>query len=170
MKNPKYENQAGYTIAEMIVAMGIFLILISIASGSFVRILRTQRETVSLLAANGNASLAMEQISREIRTGGAFSNFGDEFHFTNSKNESVIYRLNSSSGKIERSSDGVAFNEITADNVRVNNLDFILFNGTPGDQYPTRITAVLQASPSNYSGGNSAINLQNTISARVLSN
>lgn len=169
MKNPKYKNRAGYTIAEMIVSMGIFLILLSIASGSFIRILRTQRETVALLAANGNASLAMEQISREIRTGGAFSSFGGEFHFTNSKNESVTYRLNSSTGKIERSTDGISFSEITADNVRVNNLNFIIFNGAPGDQYPTRITIILQASPAIYTGGNSAVNLQNTISARVLS-
>ena len=168
MKNFKDKNRAGYTIAEMIVAMGIFLILLSIASGSFIRILRTQRETVALLAANGNASLAMEQISREIRTGGSFMNSGDEFRFTNSKNESVSYRLNSFSGKIERSQDGITFSDMTADNVRVSNLKFIIFRGTPEDAYPNRITVVIQAAPSIYSGGNPVINLQNTISARAL--
>ncbi len=169
MINHESKKLAGYTIAEMIVAMGIFIILLSIASGSFIRILRTQRETVALLAANGNASLAMEQISREIRTGGGFSSVGGELHFTNAKNESVTYRLNSSTGRIERSPDGVTFSEITADNVRVSNLNFIIFTGGPGDQYPVRITIVLQASPSVYQTGNPAVNLQNTISARVLS-
>lgn len=165
-----YKNKiGGYTIAEMIVAVGIFLILISIAAGSFIRILRTQRETMALLATNSNASLAMEQISREVRTGGAFLVSGDELHFTNSKNEAVIYRVNRDSGKIQRSTDGVNFNDITADNVKVFNLSFIVFNGGAGDRYPFRVTVIIQASPNLASFTSPVINLQTTISARVLS-
>lgn len=158
----------GFTIAELIVSMGVFLILISIATGSFIQVLRTQRATVSLLAANANASLAMEQISREIRTGGSFSYINDELRFINARGESVIYRVNSSTGKIEKSSDGITFNEITADNVSIKNLSFVIFNGTPGDQYPVRVTIIMQVGATGVPFAEAVVNLQTTVSARGL--
>lgn len=164
----KSDKRGGFTIAELIVAMGVFLILLSIATGSFIQILRTQRATVSLLAANANASLAMEQISREIRTGGVFSLSNGELHFTNSKNEPVIYKVNSATEKIERSNDGITFNEMTADNVKVKSLTFVLFAGAPGNQYPTRITVNMRVGASGVSFSDAVVNLQTTISARVL--
>lgn len=160
--------RGGFTIAELIVSMGVFLILISIATGSFIQVLRTQRATVSLLAANANASLAMEQISREIRTGGVFSYVNNELHFTNSKNQQVIYRVNSATEKIERSIDGITFNEMTADNVKVKSLAFVLFTGAPGNQYPTRITINMRVGATGVPFSDAVVNLQTTISARVL--
>lgn len=162
------ESASGFTIAELIVAMGVFLIIISIATGSFIQVLRTQRIIVSLLAANGNASLAMEQISREIRTGGVFSYVNGELHFTNSRNESVTYRLNSATEKLERSTGGITFNEITADNVKLKNLTFVLFTGAPGNAYPARVTIVMRVGAAGVPFADAIVNLQATVSARAL--
>ena len=57
-----YRN--GFTLPELLVAMGLFLIVISIVAGAFVNSLRTQRATVELIAVNDNISLLLEQIAR----------------------------------------------------------------------------------------------------------
>ncbi len=62
-------NFRGFTIVELLVAMGIFLIVVEIAVGGFVNALRAQKQVAALIAAEGNADLALEQMAREIRTG-----------------------------------------------------------------------------------------------------
>ena len=64
---PKHAAVSGFTLVELLVAIGVFSILISVAVGTFARALRTQRQTAALIAANSNASLVLEQMAREIR-------------------------------------------------------------------------------------------------------
>lgn len=56
------------------VSLALFAIIVAIAIGGFVQALRATQETQLLLAANSNASLALEQIARDIRTGTDFCN------------------------------------------------------------------------------------------------
>ncbi len=53
----------------MLVTVGLFTIIIAIAVGGFTNAIRTQRQVSSLISAQSNVSLALEQMSREIRTG-----------------------------------------------------------------------------------------------------
>jgi prepilin-type N-terminal cleavage/methylation domain-containing protein len=62
----------GFTLIEMLVTVGLFAIIITIAVGGFVNAERTQRQVSSLISAQSNVSLALEQMSREIRTGYLF--------------------------------------------------------------------------------------------------
>ena len=92
-------------------AMSIFVILISIAAGGFVNILRNQRLVIALMVVNDNMSLSMEQMAREIRTGYNFSKISNqEFQFVNSHNQIVSYRLNE--GAIERVTENVILEKI----------------------------------------------------------
>lgn len=166
----KLNSKNGFTIVELIVSMSLFVILFSITTGVFVQSLRTQRATVALIAANSNASLAIEQMAREMRTGKNFSQTSQqEIDFTNAKGEAVIYKLDSSFPVIEKSADGgITFKKITADNVLVKNLNFLLFTGSPADPYPPRITIIIQAGTNALQVSGVSINLQTTVSARVL--
>ncbi len=164
-------SRTGYTIIELLVAMTVFMMLISVTSGIFIRALRTQRMTTALIAANSNAGLAIEQISREIRTGTGFVTNGISLTFNNAKNQSVTYRWNnvSSALAIERSIDGINFKRITADNVRIHNLNFTVFRGpSQANPYPARITIVLQVGALTQFPDAPLVNLQTTVSARVL--
>ncbi|MBS3903257.1 MAG: type II secretion system protein [Anaplasmataceae bacterium] len=71
------ERRSGFTLVESLVAVGIFATVISLAAGGFVQALRTQRQLEGVISANSNASLAIEQMSREIRTGRAFCDNDD---------------------------------------------------------------------------------------------
>lgn len=157
----------GFTTMELLVAMSLFVILISIVSGVFVSSLRTQRATVALIAANSNASLALEQMSREMRTGRDFSQSGQEITFTNAKGELVTYRWDSDSAAIERGIND-NFKKITADNVQIRNLVFRIFTGSPEDAYPPRITIILQGGAANIPFSENTVNLETTISARTI--
>lgn len=65
-------NRKGFTLVELLVSIAIFSILVTIGVGGFVHALHTQREIAGLISAQSNASVALEQMAREIRTGYLF--------------------------------------------------------------------------------------------------
>lgn len=154
-------------MVELLVAMTLFVVLISISSGAFIQSMRSQRAATALIAANSNAQLALEQMAREMRTGQNFFASVSEINFTNAAAENVTYRLNAADEAIERSIDGTTFKKITAENVKVENLNFRLFQGTASDPYPPRITITLRIGASGAQIEGAFIDLQTTISSRV---
>jgi len=162
-----FKNKKGFTMVELLVAMTLFIVFIVIASGSFIRALRTQRAIVALIAANDNASLSIEQMAREIRTGASFSSpNGNDLDFINAYNIQVTYRLNNN--VIERGEGETNFKSITATNVKINSLSFYLYGQLAGDNYPPRITISLNISPNIPTIQNISTNFETTVSARLL--
>lgn len=159
----------GVSTIELLVAMSLFVLLISIASDAFIRALRTQRMVVSLLEANNNASLALEQMVREMRTGSDFTNISNsEIRFVNGGGDVVLYRLDG--GVLLRGIENVlmerVYKKITADSIQVTRLRFSLVGEQAGDGSPPRITIIMSVSvKSKYLEGVS-MNLQTTVSAR----
>lgn len=62
----------GFTLIEMLVTVGLFAIIITIAVGGFVNAIHTQQQVSSLISAQSNVSLSLEEMTREIRTGYLF--------------------------------------------------------------------------------------------------
>jgi type II secretory pathway pseudopilin PulG len=167
------KNSKGFTMVELLVAIASFIIIISIAVGGFSGALRSQRQSIALLNANYNSSLVLEQIAREIRTGMNFcvnqsiACSESQLVFTNAYGQNVVYRLNNSG--IEKSIDrGSTFKKITADDVVVDYLKFILNGQTFGDGKQTRITILIGIKSKESSVSGSVVNLQTTVSPRVL--
>ena len=162
-----YSRNGGFTIVELMVAVGLFVVVVGIASATFVQALRTQRQVVGLMAANDNASLTLEQMAREIRTGtqfalpGASGNEGIELKFQNADDVTVHYRLNNS--VIEREADGRTF-PITGNNVQVSTLAFHLVHNEI--DWPPRITITLSVAPVASTLQAIVTNLQTTASGR----
>lgn len=159
-------DKSGFTLVEFLVAAALFLVVVTVASGGFIQALRTQRNLVALMAVNDNASLSLEQMAREMRTGFGFSaaDNGGRIDFTNAAGIPVVYELDSEGGVVRNSQ------KITADNVRVKNLKFILRDCPPRVlplSCPRRITVSLNAVSEKYDLENFAVNLQTTVSARL---
>ena len=159
------DRSKGFTIVELLVSMSLFSIIVGIASGVFIQSMRAQRAVVALSAAVSNAQLTIEQMAREIRIGENFSLSGGELNFTNAKGESIIYRLGAE--KIERGVNG-NFGPLTAENVSVKNLGFVLSGNLPDDGQPPKITLIMQIGTKGSQVENSMINLQVSVSSRVL--
>lgn len=156
---------SGFTMVELLVAIALFATIITIASGVFIKSMRTQRFAAALMAASGNAQLVLEQMAREMRTSQNFSPLGGELRFVNAKGESVIYRFRNAA--IEREVNGNA-RVLTAENVLVQNLKFIVTGNLDTDGYPPKITSILQVGAKGLPFENAVVNLQTTISSRIL--
>ena len=169
----KNRTEKAFTMIELLVAMTLFLVLMGIAAGSFVKTMRTQRAIVALMAVNDNASLTLEQMAREMRTGYHFSRISaTEIQFVNAYNIVVSYRLNINNGAIERGTTDQSlithYEKITADNVKVNNFHFELSGETYGDGLQPRITIAMSVTGTNDFLGGISTNIQTTVSSRIL--
>ena len=163
------KSGAGFTLVELIVAVGLFLSIMTIATGSFVRALRTQRQIAGLISAENNVNLVLEQMAREARTGADFCSSAacpssEELSFTNAAGQPVAYRLRGA--VIERGVNGT-FSALTSGNVSVSYLRFIVTGQAPGDGWPPRITILVGVS-SNEAGASAVAHLQTSVSARLL--
>jgi prepilin-type N-terminal cleavage/methylation domain-containing protein len=189
----KSEFKKGFTLIELLVAMSLFIVFISIASGGFIRALRTQRAIVALMAVNDNTSLVLEQVSREMRTGynfctndkvidgGGIQDFPEcrnlednELAFININKDTVLYRFNERDGTIERgtynSSSGKNYSAITGENIKVRNFKIRLMGNEKADGNFPRITISVSVSPKSDISYLEDIrtNVQATISSRSL--
>jgi prepilin-type N-terminal cleavage/methylation domain-containing protein len=173
-------NRRGFTLIELLIAVSLFAIAVAIAAGGFVRALRTQRQLIALISANSSASLAIEQIAREIRTGSGFdcsagvpNAFGgltcQDLSFTNAAGEPVVYSLQADADGADdvlaRTAGTGAPEALTPADTQISNLQFILFNNSA---YPPRITITMGVTAKSYGLDSSVTNLQTTVSSRAL--
>ena len=174
---------AGFTLVELIVAMSVFVVVISLTSGIFVRALRAQRQVNQLMTVNSDASLVLEKLAREARLGFNFNVTNDlvgdcssgtfnRLEFERARDgsiTSVVYRWNWDSsagiGTIERSEGGASFVPLNSLNVSVTRFCFLETQEQGTD--PWRITFVLSET-STQENIDYSFNLQSTISARLL--
>ena len=162
----KYNKESGLTLIELIVALGIFGLVVTMAVSIFVVALISQRRIISLRNIEDNARFALESMAREIRTGKNFGGSINSLSFTNAKSESVIYRLNNKA--IEKSSDGGAnYSVVTGPEVAVDYLNFYLLGQSPGDGLEPRVTITIGLT-SQVGNQVSNIKIQNTVSERNL--
>jgi prepilin-type N-terminal cleavage/methylation domain-containing protein len=167
-------RRGGFTLLELLVSLGIFSTILLVAVGGFVKALRTERQLSQFAAVNGNISLTLEQIAREIRTGVDFCTNGsicpspDVLSFVNARGETVTYCLDDKAIKrIVGSGPCAAGQKITANNIDILNLEFVLLGNFARDGFPPRVTILVGAAPKDASV-NYVVNLQTTVSSRVL--
>ena len=173
----KLQDTTGTTLVELLVAMSIFVIFVTVAVGGFIQAIANQRVVLKLNAATENMSLTLEQMMREMRVGTNFSTNGQTIQFSHYDNngnpETIRYYLapapwdGSQQAIMETITDsnGISVsNPITADNVNVSYLKMDVSNlHTPG---PSRIGITLGITASDR--GISITNyIQTTVSSRV---
>lgn len=112
MKTVKAYNIRGMTIAELMISLGIFSLVVTTGTAIFVQIIKTSKSVSAKSTAIDNLSLVVEQMAREIRTGKDFSRSvssdqrtGKNLIFTNYLDEEVTYTFatdSAGSGKITK--------------------------------------------------------------------
>lgn len=165
------EQSKGFTLAELLVAMAIFSLIILIAGAIFVQSIRSGRIITGRAAAFDNVALTIEQIAREVRTGVDFpeakrvGSGGGKFNqleFTNYHNKEVVYRLETNSGAVQKSVNAGNFISITSSSVKITRLNFHIMGDSDG--LPPRITIFIEAE----GPFEAPLNLQTTVGARLI--
>jgi len=133
-------RESGYTLIELMVAIGIFSIVVAMTSAMFVTSLRGQEKAYTSQNVSDSARYAMEMMSREIRMGTGFSSgAADSIQFTSTMphrdGQTVKFWLDAGSGLIMfddnigddgTSPDPTPPAAITSPSVRVTALSFLL--------------------------------------------
>ena len=159
----------GFTLIELLIAMGLFLVVLIIASGTFVQPVKSQRAAMELIAVNDNTSLTLESVAREIRTGVEFViPSKTELRFTNANGKKVTYQWNDVDASIEKSENGGTFERLTATNVAVKRLVFVGSGLGANDKKQSKITIGLEIGGRSKNLQDTTVRLQTTISPRAL--
>jgi len=183
LQNQITKTQKGYTLLELMVAIGIFSIGLAIVVGVFTQALRTQRSLNALMQAQSNASITLEQIMREIRAGfnftsssipGSICNTRGIFdsltfsRFINNEKVTVSYEWKDSSiTRIQTGASGAVTTSVMNDaSVLINSACFDLSQSNQDS--PWKISFFASISPSDSRISDKVINIETTISARIL--
>ena len=177
-------KEYGFTLMELLVAMAVFLIVISLSGGVFMKTLRSQRAIANFSENMNNITLVLEQIAREVRTGFEFVNDTppngtqyDKLKFRNGRGKYVLYEFREVDGPIQKGQiyRCESFQEQTCDEFdAITSLDAdikqfkIYIKNKDGDNIhrPPLITIAVETYIDEAS--DSTLTLQTSVSSRIL--
>ncbi len=184
MRNSKFQISnskfnEGFTLAELLVAMSIFVIIVTVSSGIFIRSMQDENRLTAIMGTQSSLNSALEQMAREIRGGYLFNDLttgspdcgttGASLGSLNGyssmtfvgPNGTTTYSL--SGGRIERNGDF-----LTSQDVNVQNLCFVFSQIAGRSCNPWRVNIFLNAEPVASNSNVQPFYLQTTVSSRVL--
>jgi prepilin-type N-terminal cleavage/methylation domain-containing protein len=179
MHRTRLDVRTGFVLVELMIAIGVFLVVATIAVGGFARSLRTIRQNAALVSASGNTSLALEQMTREMRTGYDFCTNGqvctlpDALSFKNAKGDVIQYSL--VDNIIVRTctvSGGTCDGDpgdrpITPATTVIKSLSFVTLGTEPGDKYQPRVTITVGVTAKEAGLQSAVTTFQTTVSSRL---
>jgi len=172
MKN-KNSKIGGFTLIELIVALGVFMVVMTITLSAFLNIMDIQKKTEAFRKVNDNLNFAMEAMMREIREGKGYSAAdcsGADFCFTNKDGKAVKYQLNGG-GYMERKEEADEWLRMTSDGIKITRLSFFVSGGktySSGDRQQPLVTISIGGESGEKEKLKSKLDLQATVSQRKL--
>jgi len=149
----KIKKKDGYTLIELMVAVGLFAVVMMLASGSYIMMIGISRQAQGMASGIDNLSFALETMTRDIRTGYNYCNgmvncTGSSFSFTNERGKIVTYSLSSSA--IQKLVDSVQSSLTDSSSVKITSLTFYAFGTapTPADTTQARVTIIIKGTVS----------------------
>lgn len=170
----------GFTLFEMIVAVGIFTVVVVIAVSSMLSLTASEKKAITLQNTQDNVRFAVEAMAKEIRTGENFPStcvIGcTSITYLTARDVTVSYRLNQTSRLIEKASSSTGCAEpfpdtcyfpFTASEVAIENLVFYI-TGIGDDNLQPKVTIVVEAATPGIERTASRLRLQTTVAQRRL--
>src|SRR3989344_861635 len=173
-------RSGGFTLVEIIVALGIFVTTVTIAIGSLVGLYSANNKSQALSSVINDLNYSIENMTRTIRFATVFHccssgtltspqscNNGDTFFAVSTSSTPTIYRLQNN--KLEQSTNsGASYDPITSSEVTIQYARFYVFNTTKGDSNQPYAILVLKGFAGDKPGEQSVFDIQTKISQREL--
>ncbi|MFH0846008.1 MAG: type II secretion system protein [Patescibacteria group bacterium] len=190
-KEGSLKFQTGFTLVEMITAVAIFALVMVVAMGSLLNVLSANRQSQAIQTAVNNLNLAMETMSREIRTGYNYhcgSCFGSDCTTDNdcpagdssiafepyngnpsSYSDQVIFMFDQDNQQILKSTNnGDDYLGLTSPELHVEDLTFIVVGSDPSDTRHPKVLITASGYVQSDSNTQTSFNLQTTVSQRLI--
>ena len=174
IKNQKSKiKNCGFTLIELIVALGVFMMVMTITLSAFLNIMDIQKKTEAFRKVNDNLNFAMEAMMREIREGkgyGAADCSGADFCFTGKDGKAVKYQLNEG-GYIERKEEADEWLRMTSGGIKITSLSFLVSGEETypsGDRQQPLVVISIGGESGEKEKLKSKLDLQATVSQRKL--
>lgn len=177
---------AGFTLVEMIVALGIFIFVVTIALGALLSLSTSSQKAQAIRNVTDNLDFAIESMSRNLRVGSNYhcditistppltspndcaANGANSISFLDSVGRQVTYRLNTATASIERSYNGGAYLSMTAPEVQITTLLFYVVGSLPGDGQQPKIIMIVRGNSGLKNTTISTFDLETTITQRLI--
>ncbi len=136
-------NKKGFTLVEVMVASGIFALIVVVVASIYVTVISSQRRTFAVQDALDSSRFALESMARSIRQSSVSSAGGSTLELTGHPDKgNITYILNN--GRLEENGQ-----PITADNVVVETLIFRPQGTGATDGEQPRITILMEVRSKN---------------------
>jgi len=154
----KTQRNTGFSLVEMIVAIGVFAIVITIALGALIGIMDANRKIQATRTAMDNVNNVLDQMVREIGAGKLY-HCGDEsdyepndplldcenteskaLTFTTQVDNSVTYLFED--GAVLRRKNGGGYEKLTGDDIVIEKLGFRVFGNENEDIQPKAFVTI----------------------------
>jgi competence protein ComGC len=197
MNSTSVKKMRGFTIVEMIVAFGIFMVIMVMSVGALMSLMEANHKARALKTVVNNLHFAFENISRNLRTGFLYhcditegtlteardcaQNPASSIIFTARNGKRMAYKytpVTESYGAIERAVilpgqeglliDPATFVPITSPEIKIEQLNFYVDGASSSDQEQPRVFIVARGSMQGKSKVVSTFNLQTLVSQRLL--
>ncbi|PIQ35642.1 MAG: hypothetical protein COV32_02630 [Candidatus Yonathbacteria bacterium CG10_big_fil_rev_8_21_14_0_10_43_136] len=170
-------SRSGFTLVEMIVSLGLFTIIMFIATSALLSIVNTDRKARSVRVAADNLNIALEDMSRRIKTGSSYdcgaigaptdcAGGSSSLTFKDQDENLVTYSWDNTNFSILRDGTPITSTEIT-----ISNLKFIVSGSAVGSADNEQPMVVIVIDGSLGSGTTeSGFKIQTTVTQRAYDN
>jgi len=155
---PPAHYSRGYTLIELIIAVGLFALIMTLASGAYLVMIGISRQTQSVTTGINTLAFALETMTRTIRTNtnygcptsGTECSGGTTFSVVNTSGNTISYGL--SGGAITQTQNSVTV-PLTDPSVTVSSLLFYASGTASTDDLQPRVTIIVSGWISSGPGG-----------------
>lgn len=146
----------GFTLIELMTALSVFIIVMTISMGSIVGVFDANRKSKSLKTVLNNLNLAVESISKEMRFGKNYhcgsgsvttpqncSGGGTLMSFLSNEDVQITYRLDND--VIEKRVGNGSYIPITAPEIVIDGLTFYTLGAGTGDTLQPKVIMMIKS-------------------------
>ena len=171
------QHKKGFTLVEMVVAIGVFALIMTLAAGAYLVLIAINRQAQAVSTSIDSLAFSLETMTRDIRTGSGYncgtetggncsSPPGDTLYFTDNNGRLVSYGL--IGGAIVKTIGGTTGGVITDPAITVSALRFYVSGTTRGDAFPPHVTIVITGSISAGPGKTQTFSIETGATMRGL--
>ena len=152
--NTNVQKKQGFSLIEVIVSIGLFAVVMTIALGALFMVIAANRQAKAIKSVVNNVNVAMEGMTRELRVGSEYcattsgscddtTNGGsDTIYFRTDVGDNARYRLHN--GVIKRQINGGAEFNLTGSDVTITSLNYYIQGTASGDGIQPFVTIVVR--------------------------